>query len=116
MFPNPQAALPLPPHPSLDRYRKIAKDLVKACKSDEPESIRCWAEEWVETLVKLSGLTITPELPVQIQSWRDEVEYFARRKLFDSQPDGRKCALAEAQFVIARSHGFESWPKFVKHL
>ncbi len=116
MFPSPQAALPLPPHPSLDRYRKIAKDLVKACKSDEPESIRCWAEGWVETLVKLSGLTITPDLPVHIQSWRDEVADFARRKLFVSQPDGRKCALADAQFVIARSHGFESWPKFVKHL
>src|SRR5271170_1722023 len=116
MFPNPQAALPLPPSPSLDRYRKIAKDLVRACKSDEPESMRRWAEEWVETLVKLSGLTIAPDLPVHIQSWMDEVEDFARRKLFVSQPEGRKCALADAQFVIARSHGFESWPKFVKHL
>lgn len=116
MFPNPQAALPLPPHPSLDRYRKIAKDLVKACKSDKPESIRRWAEAWVETLVKLSDLTITPDLPVHIQRWMDEVEDFARRKLFVRQPDGRKCALADAQFVIARSHGFESWPKFVEHL
>ena len=32
MFPNPQSALPLPPRPSLERYRKIAKDLVKACR------------------------------------------------------------------------------------
>jgi ankyrin repeat protein len=26
------------------------------------------------------------------------------------------CGLASAQFVIARAHGFESWPKFVKHI
>ena len=116
MFPNPQEALPLPPYPSLDRYRKIAKDLVKACKSTEPESIRSWAEEWVETLVKLSSLTITPNLPVHIQSWTDEVQNFAHRKLSGREPRSRKCALTDAQFVIARSHGFESWPKFAKHL
>ena len=116
MFPNPQDALPLPPHPSLDRYRKIAKALVKACKSGDPESVRKWSEEWVEKLVSLSGLTITPHLPVHIQTWTDELEFFARRKLSGGEPNGRKCALIDAQFVIARSHGFESWPKFVKHL
>ncbi|WP_321471787.1 ankyrin repeat domain-containing protein [uncultured Paludibaculum sp.] len=26
------------------------------------------------------------------------------------------CALADAQWVLALEHGFESWPKFVKHL
>src|SRR5271154_1092415 len=116
MFPNPQDALPLPPHPSLDRYRKIAKDLVKTCKSDEPESLRRWAEEWVETLVKLPGLTITPHLPVHIQSWKDDVEDLARRKLSGRESHDRKCALTDAHFVIACSHGFESWPKFAKHL
>lgn len=29
MYPNPQDALPLPPHPSVEQYRKLAKDLVK---------------------------------------------------------------------------------------
>jgi ankyrin repeat protein len=116
MFPNPQDALPLPPYPSLDRYRKLAKDLVKACKSDEPESIRRWAKEWVETLVKLSSLTITPHLPVDPQRWTNQVEDIARRKLSGTESNGRKCALTDAQFVIARSHGFESWPKFAKHL
>ena len=38
----------------------------------------------------------------------------ARRKL--QNPDGAKCVLADAQFVIARSHGFMSWPRLVKHL
>jgi len=44
------------------------------------------------------------------------VEDFMRRKLLGSELSGRKCALADAQFVIARAHGFESWPKFAKHL
>src|SRR5258706_7847288 len=29
---------------------------------------------------------------------------------------GRKCALTDAQFVIARSHGFPSWPKLAEHI
>ena len=27
-----------------------------------------------------------------------------------------KCSLADAQFVIARVHGFASWPKFAKQI
>ena len=29
---------------------------------------------------------------------------------------GEVVALADAQFVIAREHGFDSWPKFAKHI
>jgi len=115
MFPNPQDALPLPPLPSLERYKKLAKALVKACKSAKPDAIRDWSEEWIETLVKLSGLKIAGALPVSIQRWIDEVEEFAKRKLRGGAAD-RRCALADAQFVIARSHGFESWPKFANQL
>jgi len=111
MFPNPQDALPLPLHPSIERYRGIAKDLVKACKSGEPGAIHGWAERWVESLVELSGLVITRELPVRTETWTDEVAEFAQRTL-----QGSECSLTRAQFVIARSHGFESWPKFSKHL
>ena len=114
MFPNPQAALPLPPRPNLEQYKKLAKELVKACKSGNPEAIGSWASKWIETLVRLTGLVITSQLPVSIESWVDQVEKFARRKLSSSA--GEQCALADAHFVIARSHGFESWPKFAKHL
>ncbi len=116
MFPNPQGALPLPPHPSVERYQKIAQELVEACKSGEPKALRSWAEEWVEAVVKLSGLTITPQLPVSVHRWMDDVEDFARRKLLGTEPNHRKCTRAGAQSVIARSHGFASWPKFVKHI
>ncbi len=115
MFPNPQTALPLPSRPSVERYKKIAKELVKICKSKKREVIRGWAEEWVASLAKLSGLKITPQLPVHIESWVAEVADFAQRQLLDATVGGT-CTLAGAQFVIARSHGFESWPKFAKHL
>ena len=47
MFPNPQDALPLPPRPSLEQYRKLAKDLVKACKSGDPDGVGAWADRWM---------------------------------------------------------------------
>jgi ankyrin repeat protein len=116
MFPNSQAALPLPPRPNAERYKKLAKELVRACKSGDHDAIRKWAEKWIAGLVTLSELTITPQLPVRVESWVEQVEGFAREKLSGSDSRGAKCTLADAQFVIARSQGFESWPKFAKHL
>jgi ankyrin repeat protein len=116
MFPNPQAALPLPLRPNIEQYKKLAKELVRACKSGDPDAIRKWSEKWIAGLVKRAGLTITPQLPVRIESWVEQVEGFAREKLSGSDSRGAKCALADAQFVIARSQGFESWPKFAKDL
>jgi ankyrin repeat protein len=114
MFPNPQDALPLPPRPSLERYRKLSKELVKACKSDDDDAIAVWAEQWVNTLAKLTKQN--NKRLARIVRQTNDVEAFARRKLQGSEPGSRKCALTNAQFVIARSHGFESWPKFAKHL
>lgn len=116
MFPNPQDALPLPPLPNLEQYKKQAKNLVKACKSGGPGAIRVWARNWTEALVALAGLTITAEVDLRIERWTGQVEDFARRKLEGSTSGKATCVLADAQFVIARSHGFESWPNFAKHI
>ena len=48
-------ALPLPPRPNLEQYKKLAKDLQHACKSGDPGAIRDWAVRWVETLARLQG-------------------------------------------------------------
>ncbi len=112
MFPNPQDALPEPARLSLEQYRKLAKDLVKACKSGQPDSIRQWAAGWVRNLVQQSGLEITRGLPVEIERWIEDVTGFATRTLRRE----RHCVLADAQFVIARSHGFASWPTFVTYV
>ncbi|HLW86217.1 MAG TPA: ankyrin repeat domain-containing protein [Candidatus Sulfotelmatobacter sp.] len=116
MFPNPQAALPLPPRPNLEQYKKLAKELVGACKSGDANAIHDWAQHWIKALVKLAGLTITPQLPVRVDLWVEQVAEFARRKLSSPDPQAAKCVLADAQFVIARSHGFESWPKFARQV
>jgi hypothetical protein len=115
MFPNPQDALPLPPQPNLEQYKKQAKDLVKACKSTDPDGLRAWAARWVKTLARLRGVALTRELPVRVDRWVAQVEEFARQKLQDSG-GGAKCSLTDAQFVIARAHGFENWPAFAAQI
>ncbi|MFN2512787.1 MAG: ankyrin repeat domain-containing protein [Pyrinomonadaceae bacterium] len=147
MFPNPQDALPLPPHPNLEQYKKLAKGLVKACrqeaahkktfKSGAPDdqnapldAIGDWVLNWLEALARLQSLTISPEIRTRIDRQAVPVEEFVRSKLSSTAEtaggfrgqrgtevtgDG-KWALADAQFVIARSHGFLSWPKFSQHI
>jgi ankyrin repeat protein len=77
----------IPVHPNLEQYKKQAKDLVKARKSRDPEALRR-IRQYHPRLAKLSV--------AELQS--------------------STFALADAQVVIAREHGFESWPKFAKHL
>jgi ankyrin repeat protein len=115
MFPNPQDALPLPPQPNLEQYKKQAKELAKACQSADPDALGAWAAKWVKTLTRLRGLVITRELPVHMDRWVTQVEKFALRKLQDSGQNA-KCSLADAQFVIARAHGFANWPAFAAQI
>jgi ankyrin repeat protein len=110
MFPNAQDALPLPRRPNVERYKKLAKELVQACKSD---AIGDWTEKWVTALAKQSGIEFRRPLPVVVSRWTDQVAGFVQRQLKEN--DGR-CRLADAQFILARSHGFVSWARFSKHL
>ncbi|MCU1284666.1 MAG: Ankyrin [Acidobacteriales bacterium] len=91
MYPNPQDVIPLPPRPNLEQYRKQAKDLVRACKYSDSDAINKWATQWV------------PELAHQIQR-------FAQTEL------SKSCSLTTAQFILARAHGFPSWPKFSEQI
>ncbi len=114
MYPNPQDALPLPPRPNVEQYRKLAKDLVKACASGDPSAIRGWAETWIRTLASLHGEpAVLPEQ--EITARVEQVDEFARSKLRSGDPSS-ECKLTDAQFVIARAHGFSSWPPFVEHI
>lgn len=69
----------LPSRPSLEQYKKQAKDLVKAHQSGNDEAVRI-----VST-------------------------YYPR-------PLEGALRLADAQWVVARAYGFESWPKFTHHI
>lgn len=85
---------PLPPRPNLEQYKKQAKDLVKAFKSGDPETIRRLRQNH-------------PRLPGRPNT-ND------RNTVTDSEIRNAGLTLTDAQFVIAREHQFESWPKFSK--
>jgi WD40 repeat protein len=74
----------LPARPSLEQYRKQAKELLKRYKAGHADAL---------SRVGQHG----PHL---------------RNVAKTSRP----FALADAQWVLAREHGFQSWPKFVKHI
>ena len=113
MFPNPQDALPLTRRPNVERYKNLARDLVKACKSGDEDAIVAWSERWVTLLANQCGVEFRPPLPVIVSRWANQLAGFIRRAV--SEHDGR-CALADAQLILARSHGFVTWARFAKHL
>src|SRR5262249_34668097 len=77
----------LPARPSLEQYKKQAKELVKKQKTGDSE-IAGRIRQHHPRLQKLSG----------------------------SQFRNAKVTLADAQLVIAREHGFQSWVKFAQHI
>jgi hypothetical protein len=77
----------LPDRPSLEQYKKQAKELLKAWNAGDPAAV-ARIREYHPLLSKASDAD------------------FQRPTL----------TLADAQFVIAREHGFESWPKFARHI
>ena len=77
----------LPARPSLEQYKKQAKELLKAYRSADVETIR------------------------RVQRNHPRFEKLAEPGFKIS-----KFTLADAQLVIAREHGFESWPKFTKRI
>jgi ankyrin repeat protein len=108
-------ALPLPPRPNLEQYKKLAKDLQDACHSGDPAAIRKWAARWAEVIARLRGLEITPEVRGRID---DDAERTEERwqKFKATNERGARCTVTGAQLFIARGHGFASWPKFAEHL
>jgi len=115
MYPNPQDALPLPPRPDIDQYKKRAKELVTACKSNDPDAIRRWAAEWMESLARSLRAS---DAAARAVGGAESVERIAGFAAASLKSDNREtdCALSKAQFVIARAQGFLSWPKFQEHL
>ena len=105
--------LPLPPRPSLDQYRKRAKDLAKASRSSDRDVVRQWASAWLEALATLHDEPITPFVQGSIARAAAEIErHVHEHGTSRDEPFG----LSDAQFLIARAHGFASWAVFSGHL
>jgi ankyrin repeat protein len=77
----------IPARPNLEQYKKQAKDLAGDC-----------------------GLSVA-EAVARVR--RRHPRFY---NIPESEFRGEQVALADAQLVIAREHGFESWPKFAKHI
>jgi ankyrin repeat protein len=105
VFPNPQAALPLPKQASTAMYRTWARQLREA-----RGATRAWVSRWVEHLVRLAELGEPDTRPFSVRGWVDEVDLFATRHL------ATRRSIAAARLVIARSHGFASWDKLMAHI
>ena len=78
---------PLPPRPHADYYKKQAKALLKSVRDSEPSALA-------------------------------RVRAFHPRISAPHSPEtiAVNLTLSDAQLVIAREHGFESWPKLAAHI
>lgn len=77
----------LPARPSLEQYKKQAKDLVDDCARGDPGAL---------ARIKRHHPRFHP-LPI-------------------AEIRGEEVKRTDAQLVLAREHSFESWPKFAKHI
>jgi hypothetical protein len=107
-------ALPLPPRPNLAQYRKRAKELVSTAISAEPAAVRAWTTEWLHTLARLRGVTVSPFVQGSFDRAVEGIEQRVRE--LASKPEAGRFTLADAQFIIARAHGFRSWREFAHHV
>ncbi len=108
--------LPLPPRPDLEQYRKRAKALVTAARSRDPVAVSAWASEWLKSLAKSLAVAITPFVQHSFDRAVEQIETRVRERVSASGKERREFALADAQFLIAQAHSFESWAAFADHV
>jgi len=77
----------LPARPNLEQYKKQATDLLKSYRAGDSDA----------------------------QSRVNHYHPHLRKRARDAAPR-TTFGLADAQWVIAREHGCESWPRFAKHV
>src|SRR5207253_983874 len=99
----------------LEQYKKRAKALVKACTSGGRDAIRTWAADWITSLASVLK-TGHGDRDAWFDQRVNQIEAFAWKKLCAPDRRTNTCTLADAQFVIARVHGFQSWPQFPTHI
>jgi ankyrin repeat protein len=107
--------LSLPSRPNVEHYKKLAKELQRACKSADPGAIRLWAEQSMETIARLHRVEVTPQVRNGIEKGAEQME-LCWHGFKQSYDDAGRCTLADAQLFLARAHGFASWPNFASHV
>src|SRR5262249_34428935 len=108
-------ALPLPPRLNIDYYRTLARELRDAVGRG---AVHTWADRWITNLTKL--VPIEPfgaraPRPRVVEGIKQQWTRFAEQRP-TLKADPASIQLSDAQFFIARVHGFASWPRFSHHL
>jgi hypothetical protein len=106
---DPTSAIPLSPGPSVERYRKLAKDLTDAYRSGDA-ALATFVDRWIASLPLMLWAADEPHARKAANRAGDQIEEFARRRL------GQQSNEVEARLVIARCHGFVAWNDFVEHV
>ena len=90
------------PGRSLGHYERLARDLVEACTSGGPGALQ-----------RINDYFQPHRRPNADQLRAEVWERLGRRP--DPENGSDRLALADAQLLVARSHGFESWAQLVRH-
>jgi ankyrin repeat protein len=116
-------AIPLPARPRLDFYKKLAKELLHAASNTSAgtateDAVRAWALRWLESsgwsreANQSASVFYGEGSPLHLRAEWIESRWRELRKKKSAAPP----LLADAQFFLAREHGFLSWPKFAEQV
>jgi hypothetical protein len=89
-------AIELPARANLEHYKKLAKDFLKAYKTGDSASLKRVQKHY--------------QRPVTWDMLREAAQR-GMRKLNHSRAKDSTLTLSDAQYLVARSCGFESWPR-----
>src|SRR2546423_3470072 len=99
-------ALPLPSRPNVEQYKKQAKELLKACKSSDPQALPAWVTQWLAV-----QLAIDPALANARRAYtageiahriRHGVEHVTKHLGVTDAASRGACTLTGAAFAMAR--------------
>jgi Ankyrin repeats (3 copies) len=110
-------AIPLPARPRLDFYKKLAKELLHAASdtsagTSTEDAVRAWAVRWLEASGCFREAMQSGATDAEGTRVADRAEWVEGRWHKWRKKKGAAPLLADAQFFLAREHGFLSWPKF----
>ncbi len=113
-------ALPFPPRPNVEQYKKQAKELLKACKSSDPQALPAWVTQWLAAQLRIDPALATARRAYTAAEIAHRVRHGVERVIkhlgvTDAASRGA-CTLTRAQFALAREFGFASWPQFARHV
>lgn len=109
-------ALPLPLQPDVEQYRKLAKELLAAVRSDAPDAVSAWAHRWIANLWRLAGEPDTPELRGWTEEFVAKLDRYWKGQWVPKGMPAPRATLAGTQLVLARLHGFGTWGALVRHI